>query len=64
VQIPLAELDQIIKVMKFYGVTHIIPKVNMRPALKPLVEGKVPGFKLIYDDGLDIYEIQYECLDD
>ena len=63
VQIPLAELDQIIKVMKFYKVTHIIPKNNMRPALRPLVEGKVPGFKLIYDDELEIYEIEYQYLD-
>ena len=62
IQVPLAELKDIIKVMKFYKVTHIIPKVNMRPALEPLVEGKVPGFKLIYDGGLDIYEIQYDLL--
>ena len=62
VQVPLAELEDIIKVMKFYKVTHIIPKVNMRPALKPLVEGKVPGFKLIYSGGLEIYEIQYDRL--
>jgi len=40
IQIPLAELDKIIKVMKFYKVTHIIPRVNMRPALEPLVIGR------------------------
>ncbi|MFQ6041217.1 MAG: ArnT family glycosyltransferase [Candidatus Poribacteria bacterium] len=62
IQAPLARLDQIIKVMKFYKVTHIIPKVNMRPALKPLVEGKSPGFKLVYDKGLEVYEIQYALL--
>jgi hypothetical protein len=62
IQIPLAELDKIIKVMKYYKVTHIIPRVSMRPALKPLVEGDVPGFKLVYDKGLEIYEIQYELL--
>ena len=62
IQVPLAELEQIIKVMKFYKVTHIIPKVSMRPALAPLVEGKIPGFKLVYDKGLEIYEIQYDLL--
>lgn len=62
IQIPLAELDKIIKVMKFYKVTHIIPRVSMRPALKQLVEGDVPGFRLVYDRGLEIYEIQYELL--
>jgi len=62
VQIPLAELDEIVKVMKFYKVTHIIPQVNIRPALKPLVEGKMPGLKLVYDKGLKIYEIQYDLL--
>ena len=48
--------------MKYYKVTHIIPRVSMRPALKPLVDGKVPGFKLVYDKGLEIYEIQYDLL--
>lgn len=62
VQVPLAELDEIIKVMKFYKVTHIIPHVSMRPAIKPLAEGKVPGLKLIYNGGLKIYEIQYDLL--
>ncbi len=64
IQVPLAELDQIITVMKYYGVTHIIPKVNMRPALRPLVEGKIPGFKLIHDQGLEIYQIDYTLLPD
>ena len=62
IQVRLAELDRIIEVMKFYKVTHIIPKMNMRPALNPLVEGKIPGFKLVYDKGLDIYEIDYDVL--
>ena len=62
IQVPLAELEQIIKVMKFYKVTHIIPKVNMRPAIKPLVEGEIPGFKLVYDKGLEISEIDYALL--
>ena len=62
IQVPLAELDRIIEVMKFYKVTHIIPKVNMHPALEPLVEGEIPGFKLVHDKGLDIYEIDYAVL--
>jgi len=62
VQIPLAELDKIIKVMKFYKVTHIIPRVDIRSALKPLVEGEIPGLKLVFDGGFKIYEIQYDLL--
>ncbi|HIA68991.1 TPA: glycosyltransferase family 39 protein [Candidatus Poribacteria bacterium] len=62
IQVPLANLDQIIQVMKFYKVTHIIPKLAMRPALKSLVEGKIPGFKLVYNQGLEIYEIDYSLL--
>ncbi|HIE30295.1 TPA: hypothetical protein EYP66_23800 [Candidatus Poribacteria bacterium] len=62
VQIPRAELDKIITVMKFYKVTHIIPQVDIRPALKPLVEGEIPGLKLVFDGGFKIYEIQYDLL--
>jgi hypothetical protein len=62
VQIPRAELDKIIKVMKFYQVTHIIPRVDIRPALRPLVEGKIPGLKLVYEGRFKIYEIQYDLL--
>lgn len=61
-QIPLAELDRIIMVMKFYKVTHIIPQLDIRPSLKPLVEGKIPGLKLVYNKGLKIYEIKYDLL--
>ena len=73
-QIPLDELDRIIMVMKFYKVTHIIPvaisgpleepipRWVLRPATKPLVEGEMPGLKLVYDKGLKIYEIQYHLL--
>ncbi len=74
IQIPLDELDRIIMVMKFYKVTHIIPYAIpgpfnepipswvLRPATKPLVEGEMPGLKLVYDGGLKIYEIQYDLL--
>jgi len=62
IQIPLADLDKIIQVAKFYGATHLIP-YNQRPALNPLVNGEVPGLKLVYDNmGLQIYEIHYELL--
>ena len=61
-------------VMKFYKVTHIIPYAIpdpidepipswvLRPAIKPLVEGEIPGLKLVYDGRLKIYEIQYDLL--
>ena len=62
IQIPKADLNKIIKVIKFYKVTHLIPQLNLRPSLKSLTKGKIPGFKLVYDEGLKIYEIQYEQL--
>lgn len=41
-QIPLAPLDQIREVARFYGVTHLIPEAK-RPSLAPLLSGEEPG---------------------
>jgi 4-amino-4-deoxy-L-arabinose transferase-like glycosyltransferase len=57
IQIPLAELDKVIEVAKFYGATHLIP-FDERPALKPWIDGEREGLKLVYDKGLKIYEIK------
>lgn len=61
IQIPLAELDKIIEVGRFYGATHLIP-YDGRPTLKPWIEGEVPGLELVYDKGLQIYKIHYDLL--
>lgn len=64
IQIPLAELDKVLQVAKFYGATHLIP-YSQRPALNPWVNGEIPGLKLVYDNmGLQICEIHYELLPD
>ena len=64
IQIPLAELDKIIQIAKFYGATHLIP-YNQRPALNTWINGEIAGLRLVYDNmGLQIYEIHYELLPD
>jgi len=64
IQIPRADLKDIVDVMRFYKVTHIIPQLNIRPTLKPLVEGKIPGLELVYRKGeLSLYRIRYDLLD-
>ena len=64
IQIPRADLKDIVDVMRFYKVTHIIPQLNIRPTLKPLVEGKIPGLELVYKKGgLSLYKIRYDLLD-
>jgi hypothetical protein len=42
VQIPLAPLDRISEVARYYGVTHLIPEAR-RPMLAPLLSGEAPG---------------------
>ena len=63
VQIPRASLEKTIEVMRFYKPTYIIPQLNIRPSLKPLVEGKVPGLELVYDNKkIQLYKIHYDLL--
>lgn len=57
IQIPLAPLEDIVKVAKYYGATHLIPE-DRRPTLKPWINGEVPGLKLVYDRGIKIYKIE------
>lgn len=64
VNIPLEPLDKVIKVMKFYDVTYIIPQLDIRPSLEPLVTGEVKGLELIYDGKLKLYKIHYDLLPD
>jgi len=63
IQIPLTDLEKTIEVMSKIKATHIIPQLNIRPSLKPLVTGEVPGLELTYDNKkLQLFRINYELL--
>ncbi len=63
IQIPRASLDKTIEVMRYYRPTHIIPQLDIRPSLKKLVSGEVPGLELVYDNKkLQLYKIRYDLL--
>jgi len=63
VQIPRTSLDKIIEVMRFYNVSYIIPQLDIRPSLEPLVKGKMPGLELVYDNKkLQLYKVRYDLL--
>ncbi|MEK7398414.1 MAG: glycosyltransferase family 39 protein [Candidatus Poribacteria bacterium] len=63
VQIPRTNLDKTMEVMRFYNVNYIIPQLNIRPSLEPLVTGKILGLQLVYDNKtLQLYKIRYDLL--
>jgi hypothetical protein len=63
VQIPRTSLDKTIEVMRFYNVRYIIPQLDIRPSLEPLVKGKIPGLELVYDNKkLQLYKVNYDQL--
>ena len=63
IQIPRTTLEKTIEVMRYYKPTYIIPQLDIRPSLKPLVEGKIPGLELVYDNKkLQLYKIRYDLL--
>jgi hypothetical protein len=63
VQIPRTSLDKTIEVMRFYNVRYIIPQLDIRPSLEPIVKGKIPGFELVYDNKkLQLYKVNYDLL--
>ncbi|MFC1714665.1 ArnT family glycosyltransferase [Candidatus Poribacteria bacterium] len=63
IQIPRASLEKTIEVIRYYKPTYIIPQLNIRPSLKPLVEGEVPGLELVYDNKkIQLYKINYDLL--
>jgi 4-amino-4-deoxy-L-arabinose transferase-like glycosyltransferase len=63
IQIPRTTLNKTIEVMLYYKPDYIIPQLDIRPSLKPLVEGKLPGLELIYDNKkIQLYKINYDIL--
>lgn len=63
VQIPRTSLDKTMEVMRFYNVNYIIPQLNIRPSLEPLVTGKIMGLLLVYDNkALQLYKVRHDLL--
>jgi hypothetical protein len=63
VQIPLAPLEETLGVAKYFGVTHIIPDRLLRPALRPLVNGSLPGLTPVQDaPGGRLYRLDFDAL--
>jgi hypothetical protein len=62
IQIPLAPLERVIEVARYYGATHLIPE-QRRPALEPWVAGEAPGLrKVVEAHGVALYEIDYRAI--
>jgi hypothetical protein len=62
VQIPLGQLDDIFRVARHYGATHLIPD-DVRPGLEPWLNGEVPGLRQVFEsEGVTVYEIDPEAL--
>ncbi len=63
IQIPRTSLDKTIEVMRFYNVNYIIPQLNIRPSLEPLVTGEILGLELVYDNKtLQLYKVHHNLL--
>ena len=61
VHTPSDALERILLVMRTYGVTHITH--NGQESLRPLYNGEMPGFELVNEKGLKIYQVRYHLLD-
>jgi len=63
VQIPRTTLDKTVEVMQFYHVSYIIPQLDIRPSLEPMVKGEIPGFELAYSNkSLQLYKIRHDLI--
>jgi len=61
VKIPYDDLENIVRVMEYYRVTHIIPS-SRRPQLKPLLTGEIPGAELVHNGAMKVYKVRYDLL--
>jgi len=57
VHMPYDTMENILWVIKTYGVTHITHPGQ--ESLEPLYSGDIPGFKLVNEKGLRIYQVQW-----
>jgi len=55
VHMPYDTMERILLVMQTYGVTHIT--YNGQQSLQPLYKGEIPGFELVNEKGLKIYQV-------
>jgi len=63
VRLPEAPLGEVIKVARYYGVTHIVPDGFDR-TLFPWVQGRIPGLtKVCSTPGLELFAIDYSGID-
>ena len=60
VHIPYDTMERILLVMRAYGVTYIT--YNGQESLQPLYTGEIPGFELVNEKGLKIYQVWYNRL--
>ena len=60
VHMPYDTMERIIWVMQTYGVTHIT--YNGQKSLQLLYTGEIPGFELVNERGLKIYQVRYDEL--
>ncbi len=62
VQIPLAPVEDLLSVMRRYGVTHIIPDYR-RPALVALMRRHARAFPVVFRAGsVSLHEVRYDAL--
>ena len=61
VHMPYDSMERILLVMRTYGVTHIT--YHRQARLKPLYTGKLPGFELVNEKGLRIYQVHYDRME-
>ena len=57
VHTPSDNMERILWVMRTYGVNYIT--YNDQDSLKPFFSGEIPGFKLVNEKGLRIYQVDY-----
>ena len=67
VHMPYDTMENILWVMKTYGVTHITyyghwSSHGLSEGLEPLYTGEIPGFELVNEKGMKIYRIRYDKL--
>jgi hypothetical protein len=58
VHMPYDTMENILWVMKTYGVTYITH--DGQGSLKPLYAGDIPSFELVNEKGLRIYQVRYD----
>ncbi len=56
--IPFASTSEVLRIIDHYHVTHVIPDLDRRPALAPLISGVTPVLELVQSGELSIYAVR------